>query len=402
MFRALNKVSGALFGIILYPIKSLLINLFLAALIVLTASILLVGLPLLFAYVAYSKAEMGSKLSSAIITGSLVGIIALVIIPPLTITTLIGAAVTTVKDIFSSIRLGATEGYAEGLIPHVLKQFLTGFVPFSRTLQTTAAVLHRIANGGGAEALNEEGLNELTDIDDIDYSQFEDVPRSTNEVPSELTDNTEVTSNTTTTPNAFTPLSAEELQKAREISDLGDSLSQYEDLHKRLTALNEAIKKERIEGMLDDSLIADELTHLEIEKPSLLIKLYEYEPNKWKPVKGTTKIIDYKNLKEWLQLHNSHPETREPMNDATPYQGHKTKYRIFPYNELKDSHELRELTALIRHRLKELNPENLPSAPALFSGLTGTIGQTFFGNSANAATIPPAHTVDDTLRQTFN
>lgn len=275
MLRTLNKLSGFLLGIILYPLKSLFVNFLLAMGIVFIAGLVLTIIPALVGSLFYDKTEE-NKLPIAILSAVLTNLGLLIIVPPATVAVLIALAVESIKDIFSSARLGATEGYNEGLFYHVFKQALIAYLPFSRTLQRGINALNR------NRTLNEEGLNNLR-TDDIDFSQFgEDVPRSGSKVPDLFGPKEK---------NAvvFTPLTPVELQSLKGIVALQATLDRYTDLLERLTTLEQAMSAPRSEeGCLDYELVQDELTYTEMKTPCLIVKFYEYkpQPNELSPPNG--------------------------------------------------------------------------------------------------------------------
>ncbi|CEK10281.1 hypothetical protein [Legionella hackeliae] len=210
MLRTLNKVSGFAVGAVLYPLKSLLVNLFNAAATILIASLIFIIAPIYAAVKTYEN-DSDKKLSSALFWGIVTAFLAAFALTLITSLVLVVISVATIHDLFQSIRLGAEEGYKKGLFYHILNRALNNSLMFSIFLKTVYRHLFEI-NG-----LDDDQLAELCEGVDIDVDY-----RITD--PSHL-------------------LSSKEINDAKEIVELGQTVAAYEDLIKTLMQCDKAILK---------------------------------------------------------------------------------------------------------------------------------------------------------------
>jgi len=388
MLRALNKASGALAGGILYPIKSLFVNALFITGTALLALVLLIGLPILFAVATYQAVEE-NKFREAFFSWLAIGFLAVVVGLPILAAIFIAEIYLTYKDLIRSFVFGIVDGYEEGLFFHVINRAITSFLVFSKPLQLiTVFVILLVRSSTYRDASAQMNGNAFAQL---------------MEPAKEGVD--------------FTPLSREEIELANGNSELKDLLARYKDLHQRLKNLDDLIGK-RAESAndtqdlnqvaLDYEAISDELTQLEIFKPALIVKLYEAADGTWCTVPGTTKIIDHTNLQKWVEKSNTHPETREPLDNADPHQGFRTRYAIVPYtNGMKSAQELVETAVLIRNELKKTSLDNMPTPSEIVKGSLAQIKDRFFSSEAAAndetdsktpapehsgGTVPPSYT----------
>jgi hypothetical protein len=382
MFQFLNKLLGATAGIILYPLKSLLITLGFIALHIIFLPILLIGFPILVAVLAAITAE-SARFTAALFAWLISGTISIIVFPVLILLSTFSVAYNGIKDLFRAVSYGARDGYEGGLFFHVLNRFVFDFLVFSSYLQIVVSSVIARFGGIGNNALNDEGFNALYQEDDdvANYFDLENVPHSSlSEIP-DLHQQPKVKK------MEFKPLSSDELQRAEGISDiLGKAFTAYKSLHERLTELDADIAKKGDSNADLDTW--DEVSYVPITQPALLVKQYQDQHQKWRVVPNHTQIIDKPGLDQWLRGSNSHPKTREPMDKATPETidgiSRETRYRVRSYNSMNDAQELLEASIVIRKKLEEANPANIQVGQVV-TGITTNFRETFFGNVQNSA-----------------
>lgn len=352
ILRTLNKLSGAVAGALLYPLKSLLVNAMIAAALLIVTILAALLLPLLTMVVSY---RYTGKPFLALFLGVGIFFVSASLFCLLGPLIFLGLAIAALADIRNHCLHGIRDGYAEG-IAHVARRALMSVVLFSRVLQIIVMAINQ-------HRMTPEGLAALRGASEEDFSHFQDVPRPPNPVP-------DLTGDDDRRPacrDRFIPLTSDEVSRARGICDLKTVLDQYLSLYERLNSLDKAMTEARQKG--DSSLdFDDELCIIQIRSsPSLLLKQYEDSPSRWKVVPASTLIIDSENLNTWLRNHTTHPTTRESMKEgeATLYQEKKTRYRYYAYQTMADSHELRQAAGHIRDTLASLRMENLPPAQDL-------------------------------------
>ncbi|MBA3536650.1 MAG: hypothetical protein H0T84_08585 [Tatlockia sp.] len=382
MFRFLNKILGATAGIILYPLKTLLITLGLVALYIILLPIIVIGFPILAAFLTATMVEDG-KFTAGLFAWLLTGAITVIGLPIVAGAYLLSLTYHGIKDLFRAVRFGAVDGYEGGFFFHVIGRFIFDFSVFNSSLQRSTAYLAQLI-GLGSNPLNAEGLNVLYQADeDVDnYFNLVDVPHSSlSEVP-DLHERPEARI------VQFNPLSLAELQLAEGISDmLGKVVPEYQSLHERLTSLDEDLVKR---GDSNDHLAKtwDEVSVIPITQPALLVKQYLDEHGKWRVMPGRTQIIDKPGFEEWLSTSNSHPSTREPLDNANAEiidgTSRTTRYRIRPYTSMNDAQELVEASITIRKKLQEINPVNIQVGQVV-AGISSNFRQTFFGDTQDSA-----------------
>lgn len=229
MLRTLNKVSGYIAGIILYPLKSLFVNFLVAAATVSIATLILIGLPFYYARNAYNAADE-RKFSAAVFAGIQTAVYTLTIVPLFTGIALTIGSIVAIYDVVNSAYLGAVDGYERGLFYYVLKKAFTKFTVFSTSLDTISTLV----NQRNTTPINQHALEELLVDSEMDYTNLVDVPRPPKEVP-ELFETTEISASS----DAF--LTENEINEAQKITGLQAPLTQYKELYKRLSFINQAM-----------------------------------------------------------------------------------------------------------------------------------------------------------------
>ncbi|CDZ79216.1 hypothetical protein BN59_03534 [Legionella massiliensis] len=362
MFRALNKFFGSLAGFVLYPLKSLIISLLLIALALILTAAALVGMPILAAIIFGSLAEE-NKLSTALIAGFVALGITLIVTPLVSGLVLFSLAAGGIKDFFRAAVFGLSDGYQNGLFFHVLWRSLSDFIVFNSNLRIAVAVLNAMGSSR-VEGIDEQALAQLGDENDVDFYALEDVPVVNQ--PNDFSDIVEQPSQVVK--KVFKPLTSEELELARSQDSVSALLASYNDLHQRLTLLDEEIRNRGTNHDADLATLEDELVvYTAIKEPALLVKQYQDDNGRWRAIPGLTKIVDKATQEQWLRLNKTHPTTREPLDGANPYNDKPARYRMRVYKNMNDAQELIEASILIRQELKKLNPANIQPAAVISS-----------------------------------
>ncbi|MBA2710068.1 MAG: hypothetical protein H0U57_05715 [Tatlockia sp.] len=379
-FHYLNKLLGSAAGLILYPIKSLLITLVLIALNLVLLPLLLIGVPIAFAVICVAMAEGSfiSRFTGAIFTWLLVGTVSIVVFPVMTLLLTASYVINGTFDFFKSVHFGLQDGYQGGLFFNVINRLLFDILVFNTSLQR--GIVSFSAYFRGQNPIAAEGLNALYQEEDVmNYFNLEDIPRSSVSRIPELHEQPQAVIQ-------FNPLTIDELQQTEKISALmGNVVAAYKSLDERLTALDEDMaSRTDIETDLDN--VMDEVIMVSIKTPCLLVKQYQDEQGRWRVIPDRTKIIDKPSWDTWLGQNNCHPETREQMDNARSEvvngENKLTRYRIRPYTNKNDSQELIEASLAIRTKLIEVNPANI-QVDQVVSNISSTIRETFFGNSSS-------------------
>lgn len=351
MLKFLNRVSGTILGVGLYPITSLVINLALGTV------IFIVG-------------ALGSFIASFLIFGStweqfeesygflraLLQLGLIFIAPPIVffgVVILAGAALITLValtfyDLFTSMVLGLKDGYEYGF-SGVVSDGIWSYDSIPHLLSSSIRLINRFlkkTENEGPEA-TDNGLQKTANdgVDEGDEKFECDL------------------------------LSDEELEKASQFSELGLDLQRYKALFEKLDILDRAIRVRSLLGASTEELpeveyngvnmlVEDELiVSMPIYTPSLIVKQYEVEPGHWKAVPVSTYIIDQSNFKNY-QDHNKnhakllHPLTRDLILSPEAYNGKCTRYNFLNYHSKIDAQELVEATSSIRKRLVFLESQN--------------------------------------------
>ncbi len=230
ILRGLNKVGGALVAAILYPIKSLIVNFLMAGVIFLLATLLLLGIPIIFVIAAYLATD---SLFAAIIFGLVAGVIMLIVAPIFAAYGLIRLSFYTILDLARCFIFGVSNGFEQGLFFHVLNRSVFDFVIFSYVLQDTMSRFRVTFTPRNTEISPEE-LAELEAGDDIEANNdipdnLVDVERSPQEIDSAQLEerNIEIRA-------PFSPLTPEEMQLAQGLTRIQDALDRYNSLYDRL------------------------------------------------------------------------------------------------------------------------------------------------------------------------
>ncbi|KTC92898.1 MULTISPECIES: hypothetical protein [Legionella] len=358
MLRALNKISGAAVGFVLYPIKSAIVNAFIIIGTFVLATIIILGLPILSAIQAFRTNEddrLGYAIASLILTGLLTFFIGV----PFAIIVLAAELTLAINDVIRSFIAGTLDGYNEGLFSHVINRFLFDFSYFSTSLTGIVEYVRTLATFVAPH-------NDPQPMDEAAFAALHD--KTGQEV-------------------VFSPLSEEELASAQEKEGIKTILDKYIDLDARLTKLDQEIAR----GQTPYNSDLDEMMMMDIEIPVLVVKMFEVSPDQWRAVPGTTKISCDIQLNRWLgSENNSHPTTREPMDNANPHEDKNTKYVITPYTSKKDSKELVEAADLIRKELAKVEVSLPEAGLGVVKGVSSLVNQMFFGQGVVSPATPTA------------
>lgn len=363
ILKYLNKVLGAIGGMILYPIKSILVNLTLLLLSLVGTVAALVLIPLLFTILGIGVTD---SLFGGLVAGiiSFVAVLALAI--PFTLISLPLQLYWGIKSFILSIFVGAVHGFEKGLFFDVLNTFAFRFTLFSPTLQFLRGITISVS---GREPINQAQWDELDgENDNINYMDLEDVPVAHNhQAPN-------IDGEVMPQQSRFVPLTPEQINKAKTDGDetLSTLIGRYENLYDRLDAVDRALADNG--EMPEDECV----TFFDIAQPSLLVKEYR-DGERWKIVPASTKIVDKTNVKQWFDQNGVHPLTRERILAPKPYEGKETRYRFYDYHSKDDAQELKEAAAGVRQRLAQLA---LPSPNEVYSGLQSRMSS-FFNRSSN-------------------
>ena len=333
MFQLLNRLVGGLIGSVLYPIKSLIINVVLISLAALVAPLICLIVP----YVSFSGKE--ENFVELLVNMFIVMPLLLVVCPFIAVGVLIGACVTTVYDVFDTAVQGFVDGVEKGFSMSMLDQLWS-----DHTLSSTFLLI-----------LNEFFKNS---------SENNSEPQSLNQ---------RIESYVSSCP--FSELIQEEKLVAKTIAELKDDFKRYNDLISRLQSLDVSLNLKGSEPILPD--IDDEvMAAFDIRQPSLLVKqYYDAASHSWRAVPASTRIIDQANLSEWWKQCDkqktpfTHPLNRDNINAPEKYNGHETRYRIHPYQSMVNAQELVELTSSIREHLAKAQAQfslTNPLAPIVF------------------------------------
>ncbi|MFC3909590.1 hypothetical protein ACFORL_10970 [Legionella dresdenensis] len=362
----LNRIIGALLGLILYPVRSVLTNTVIIAATLLGASLLLIGAPL---WVTLALIKDGFIISG-LIAGVATAIGMSLVFAPAALVALGTELFLSIKDIFSQARKGLTHGFSTGVITVLSTLFTRDHFIFSGTLSLFAdennarnqgsLAVNRIIIRRSRRVMNANDLAGLDEPVEMDFTQLQDV------IPPEARNNragVEIGSDTQPASQAFTELTAEELLYAK--GALTSDASRYESLLKKMNDLDEAIRKgPDAEGELDG--IDDELVYGSVSKPALFFQLQGTGENK-KVVTGSTYIIndlpkEKGGVRMWFSTNATHPLTRQPID--------KNTCRIRPYTGKEDCFELTALTVKIRAAYQTAKSE-MDRAPVQMAQRTG-------------------------------
>lgn len=379
MLRSLNKIAGSFAGAILYPLKSLIISFLLIALTPLAAVAALFILPIaVFILVGITNGLRAG------IKAALFFLAAVVVVSFLVLCGLVGLAI---RDLFSAVLLGITDGYKNGLFFHVLKHAVFDVLVFSTILRHVTMSLNQQSQVGGPDAAVVDS-HVLLYLMLSQNGFLEPVPRSPNDVTglSGVQDKME-----------FTPLTADELSLAGRLPEIEESLRSYNALIGRLDKLDEAMEKRTSSTEeLDDKLIEDELVaYMSITNPVLLVQQYKYQPPQlegeepkpaiWLTVPLSSHITEKDNVQKWFEQSARHPLRGDSFNVPNQYKGQQTRYKYFDYQGKDSALELVEASNLIREALKQqLNPGNINPA-AVYHNVTALLRNNSLFGSADAA-----------------
>lgn len=198
----------------------------------------------------------------------------------------------------------------------------------------------------------------------------------------------------------FIPLTAEEINQAKNNERIKGRGEQYERLLKRVDELDSALQKRDKDGFLVG--IEDECNLSDIENPSLFVKEYK-DGEHWKVVPLTTYITNFVlNLLPALQAMEvpAHHATRDPIMNPADYKepetnyGFITRYKCYPYRNLNDVQELKEAADEIRQALSLLKAEvavEIQQSAAVSEDRVNNSGENWNGANNFFSVIPPTN-----------
>jgi hypothetical protein len=359
MVQFLNRLSGVIVGGVLYPLKSLLINVLIAAAGVVFAPFGWASVPF-WAFAGMYDDTHGDILET-LIFGILASVAGLFLFPFFAVAAVITHAAVAIYDVFRNIWNGVEEGVEEGLFNHVLSEGLLGFWRFS-------TIAKQIGQAFGLVQDNVVfGDNQYVAPPQPQPQPQPEPPQHIFFEPRVLVSPRGDLNGSYTAPDGFSLLTADELSQAGAIVGLSVVLERYNSLLMELQSLDRAIAERKPGHPLDDTFISDKLSGMEIDNPSLIVKQYN-EDERWKVVPLSTYIIDRAHLDRWLMSHNSHPLTRDPIIDegwhVSPrkHADKPTRYRILEYRSIANAQELVEDANAIRKGINPAYMETLSAA----------------------------------------
>lgn len=344
--RYLNSLSGAIIGLLLYSLKSLVINFLLGLVSFPIALLIFLIIPVLVTLICNITYNMNilASIAMAIVATT----IALVIIPVLLGYILARVAWGALTDFFRESIHGASDGFEKGIF-HVLKVVLLGsWLEINPLLQWILSS-------------NNNSIS-LPPMQERDSSYFPG--------PEPMTiDN-------------YSLLTSEEIRLASSLPTLSMVLDRYNDLAQRIEKLDRALEMrdakkqlpknwvEEEKGMapafaeqsenselegIDDEVIVDN----GLIRPALLMKQYQTSPqSEWIVVPTSTKIVDTDSWSRWLNTKNdSHPLFKDSIQNPQSYATKKTRYAIYPYPKPGHCQELHEAALSIRATLATIRPK---------------------------------------------
>lgn len=83
---------------------------------------------------------------------------------------------------------------------------------------------------------------------------------------------------------------------------------QYADLLKRLNAVQKALMNNKYELIEDELVVCSDVKY-----PILLVKQYSIEEGIWHAIPAASYIADRDSIREWISLHETHPQTRDRL-----------------------------------------------------------------------------------------
>lgn len=317
----LDKVFGAIAGVTLFSLTSLVLNLLMTLAFLAFTLCVRVALPIVAAFWAY---KVTHSFSLTLFTTVMALGLNRLILPPLLVLGSVRLVLKAIEDLAYTVPYGLTEGYNKGLV-QVAKQWWK--IPFS-------FFSYLRAENESVRAINQ-------DFFDLPNSSFNSLQVALQRsfyhpqpnVKAKLTRQEYNDLEIAPTSTKFEPLTPAELESAAKISELSTVLTQYTSLNSRLDELEA--------GRLDDELIVATA----IEKPILLVK-QELQSGVWKAIPAYTKISDKESLWRWVSNDATSPFNRDPLVDTAT-----TRYRYNVYQGKGSSQELRQAAETIRQKL---------------------------------------------------
>jgi hypothetical protein len=400
MLQTLNKISGAIVGSVIYPIKSAIINTALFAGTILFATFFILTFPIFVATDVYRKSAT-NKLANAILIGIGMGLLTCVVGILLTLVILAAEIVLGVSDLIRSFGIGIFDGYEKGLFFDTLNEFVFNFSRFSIVLGFVKYLIEITDEPFAQDIPDEAELTYNLDREDA-FHPPEDIHSVVSNKEPPLNEEAYAALIQETGPEvAFLPLSTKELELVQGRKAINIIIDNYISLDARLTKLDAEIEKRKIhasEQKIEEAALTldsdlDEIMASDIVQPILVVQMFEVSPEQWSVVPASTKIACDLNLQQWLcGVSGVYPPTNEPINHTLPYMGKKTKYVITPYTNKKDSKELVDATNLIRGELNKNGEENLSTVGIrAVSQFSDQLSQMFFGGKADEGSVSSEH-----------
>lgn len=354
----LDKVFGAIVGVTLFSLTSLILNLLMSlALLAFTLSVR-VALPIAAAFWAYKVTHSFpmTLFSTLMVLG-----LNRIILPPFLVLSSVRLALKAVEDLVYTVPYGLTEGYNKGLV-HVIKQWWK--IPFSffgylRAEDEDIRAINQNLFDLSVSAISfrfpssNARIRSLLPTNNGEFPGTEEaLQRSFNHpqpvVRSKLTaaefEQFELKLPTNKSKTPFVPLSKEELLEAASKPELKSVLGHYNDLYKTLESYDKN----------PDSFDDQQIPMVEITTPIILVKQVRTveNPETWETLPAYIWLTDKENLQKWLATNTELPTNRNKFNGTDYIDGKPTRYRYYSYQTgTKNSPELHEMATTIRSRL---------------------------------------------------
>lgn len=403
----LDKLSGALVGVTLFTLTSLLLNLVIALAVFTLTLAARVVLPVAVALWAFKTTHS--------IPMSLFGAVVMlgvdrIIVPPLLFITGARLVLKVVQDMGHTIPHGLTEGYTKGLV-NIIKQWWDTPFSFLNYLNTTRrdeseddgfelpsfSVFNRLS-AMQPRARRDEGL--FPGQEEAERQSFEHSQPSTSLNKLTPTEFAKFELKQPVAPQkAFVPLSEKELLAAASIPELQTQLGNYNNLYKDLVSYD-----------TKPGDFSDPVMYMDVTAPILLVKQERIAADTWKTMPAYIWLTDKTNLGTWMAANSELPHNRDKLNGKDVSHDNPTRYRYYAYTKgSKNCPELHEMAATIRSKLpasslgQEVSPQvntgftsylsfSLPSLPSFFS-----LGRVSPGSekndSAKTPVVPTAFTM---------
>lgn len=363
----LDKVFGAIAGVTLFSLTSLMLNLLMSLALLAFTLTVRVALPIAAAFWAYKVTHSFSlTLFSTVMALGLNRLI----LPPLLVIGSVRLVLKSIEDLAYTAPYGLTEGYNKGLV-HVVKQWWK--IPFS------------FFNYLRAEDENTQAINQdFFDLPTPSFNLLQVALQRSFTHPQPTAKDTltakEFEEFNLGKPPAlktpFVPLSDEELLTAASIPELNSVLGHYKDLYKTLDSYD------KNPNSFDDQ----QIPMVEINTPIILVKQVRTvtSPETWETLPAYIWLAGKENLQQWMERNTELPTNRNKLNGTDYEDGKPTRYRYYSYETgSKNSPELHKMAATIRSRLTPSEKPVQTEDQGFLASLSG-----FFGRGASRVSTP--------------